>query len=29
MGRKDAEAIEIGAVLPALRRIAAQAREVS
>ena len=27
MGRKDAEAIEIGGVLPALRRIAAQARE--
>ncbi len=29
MGRKDADAIEIGGVLPALRRIAAQAREVS
>jgi L-ribulokinase len=29
MGRKDAEAIEIGGVLPALRRIAAQAREAS
>ena len=27
MGRKDAEVIEIGGVLPALRRIAAQARE--
>ena len=29
MGRKDAEAVEIGGVLPALRRIAAQARETS
>ena len=29
MGRKDAEAIEMGNVLPALRRIAAQAREAS
>jgi len=29
MGRKDAEAIEIGGVLPALRRIAARAREAS
>ena len=29
MGRKDADAIEIGSVLPALRRIAAQARDVS
>jgi L-ribulokinase len=29
MGRKDAEGIEIGGVLPALRRIAAQAREAS
>ncbi|HVP45771.1 MAG TPA: ribulokinase [Bryobacteraceae bacterium] len=29
MGRKDAEAIEMGGVLPALRRIAAQVREAS
>jgi L-ribulokinase len=29
MGRKDADAIEIGGLLPQLRRIAAQAREVS
>jgi len=29
MGRKDAEAIELGAVLPALRRIAAQVREAN
>ena len=29
MGRKDAEPIEIGGVLPALRRIAAQVREAS
>jgi L-ribulokinase len=29
MGRKDAEPIEMGGVLPALRRIAAQVREVS
>ncbi|MBZ5592454.1 MAG: ribulokinase [Acidobacteriia bacterium] len=29
MGRKDAEAIEIGGVLPALRRIAAQVREAA
>jgi len=29
MGRKDAEAIELGTVLPALRRIAAQVREAN
>ena len=29
MGRKNAEAVEMGEVLPALRRIAAEARETA